>query len=67
MRAEAHCTIRPLEFWQGLFEAAAARRPGLLWELWVDTKRGVSGGETRAANFAAQAAPAISVPLWRLA
>ena len=63
----AHCTIRPLEFWRGLFEAAAARRPGLLWELWVDTNRGVPAGETRAANFAAQAAPAISAPLWRLA
>jgi hypothetical protein len=63
----AHCTIRPAPFWQALFEAAASRRPGVLWEVWLDTQRGVRAAETRLANFAAQTTPAVSAPLWRLA
>jgi hypothetical protein len=61
----AHCTLKPLEFWKGLFEAAAARRGPILWELWVDTRRDAAG-EQRVANFA-PAAPAIIPQLWRLA
>ena len=57
----AHCTLRPAAFWQALFEAAAAARPGILWELWVDVTR---GEDTRVANFPpANSAP--RVPLWR--
>jgi hypothetical protein len=29
----AHCTVRPPEYWNELFSAAAARRSELLWEL----------------------------------
>jgi hypothetical protein len=31
----AHCTIKPLAWWRELFEAAAARRPEVTWEVWV--------------------------------
>jgi hypothetical protein len=31
----AHCTIRPPEWWEGLFRAAGAKRPSLRWQLWV--------------------------------
>lgn len=31
----AHCTIRPPEWWEGLFCAASAKRPGVRWQLWV--------------------------------
>ncbi|MCC6532790.1 MAG: class I SAM-dependent methyltransferase [Burkholderiales bacterium] len=33
----AHCTIRPLAWWQERLEAATASRPGLVWEVWVQT------------------------------
>ena len=29
----AHCTIKPESWWQDLFSAAAARRPGVAWEI----------------------------------
>jgi hypothetical protein len=31
----AHCTIQPPEWWEGLFRAAGAKRPGVRWQLWV--------------------------------
>jgi hypothetical protein len=31
----AHCTIKPLGWWRQVFEAAAARRPEVTWEVWV--------------------------------
>jgi len=33
----AHCTIRPAAWWQALLEEAAARRPGIAWEVWVQS------------------------------
>lgn len=33
----AHCTVRPASWWRELLTRAAARRPGLLWEVWVQT------------------------------
>lgn len=33
----AHCTIRPPEWWREmLLQAAAAARPGLIWEAWLE-------------------------------
>ncbi len=31
----AHCTVRPVEWWQALMEPLAANKPGLKWEIWV--------------------------------
>src|SRR5262249_53391618 len=33
----AHCTGRPVGFWRGLFEPAAARASGVLWGGWAGT------------------------------
>jgi len=67
----AHCTIRPVEFWRGLFDKAAAATSGVLWEVWADTRRDAAREELRIANFeAAPAAPAAPapgrIPLWRM-
>ncbi len=32
----AHCTIRPIEWWQSVFGAAAADRPEVSWKLYLD-------------------------------
>jgi 2-polyprenyl-3-methyl-5-hydroxy-6-metoxy-1,4-benzoquinol methylase len=51
----AHCTVRAPEYWQALFEAAAARRPELLWEVRAYTKgqeADVRLGNTRSAELA---------------
>jgi hypothetical protein len=34
----AHCTIKPDAWWREIFERIAARRAGLLWEVWVDSR-----------------------------
>jgi hypothetical protein len=31
----AHCTIRPREWWEGIFRAAAAQRGGMTWEAYI--------------------------------
>lgn len=40
----AHCTIKPVEWWREVIEAAARRKPGIVWEVWlqapVTTPRG---------------------------
>lgn len=46
----AHCTIKPAGFWKSLLEASASRNPGLLWEVWLEEKRGAP--DERLANFA---------------
>lgn len=33
----AHCTIRPLQWWRELVEGVARRRPGVAWEIWVQS------------------------------
>lgn len=34
----AHCTIRPAAWWRSLIEHAAAQHPGVLWEVWVQSR-----------------------------
>lgn len=36
----AHCTIRPPAWWKALFEAAAAARGGVTWEVWINWQDG---------------------------
>ena len=46
----AHCTIRPPEWWNGLFDAAAARHGGVRWQAWLQKNsptRGVPIEELR--------------------
>jgi hypothetical protein len=47
----AHCTIKPVDWWQDLIRGIAARHPGLIWEIWVqsqvDTPQGKKGIEQR--------------------
>lgn len=33
----AHCTIKPVEWWREIIEAAAGRKPGITWEVWLQT------------------------------
>lgn len=33
----AHCTIRPMQWWTAVFEAAARNRPGTTWKLYLDS------------------------------
>lgn len=49
----AHCTVRPVEYWRALFEAAATRFPGVAWEMWADVQQGKAFSEVRCASFAA--------------
>jgi len=52
----AHCTIRPPDWWEALLKDAASRRPDVVWEVWVQSS--VEGGqekqysETRIGNAA---------------
>jgi len=65
----AHCTIRPVEYWRELFEkAAAAGASGVLWDVWADKPDGAATREEHIGNFEAQppAAPG-RTPLWRMA
>jgi len=36
----AHCTIRPPEWWREVLVRAAAARPGVLWETWLAEEDG---------------------------
>jgi len=36
----AHCTIQPVEWWRDVIQRAAAKRPGVIWEAWLEAKRG---------------------------
>jgi len=47
----AHCTVRPPQFWAELFISAANSHPGLLWEARAYTK-GSEGGDIRLGNAA---------------
>jgi len=42
----AHCTIRPTAWWQGMIERAAAERPGVIWEAWLEAELGSTERET---------------------
>jgi hypothetical protein len=62
----AHCTILPAATWEAIFGAAAARHPGILWELWADVRGADGRAEIRAGNFPAlPQAAAARPPLWR--
>ena len=34
----AHCTIQPSAWWEKLFSETAGRRPGIAWEVWVQSR-----------------------------
>lgn len=34
----AHCTIKPAAWWQAILGQASAGRPGLMWEVWLDSR-----------------------------
>ena len=42
----AHCTIRPLEWWQEQVEYFAQARPDLAWEIWIQSLDSSSGKPT---------------------
>ena len=41
----AHCTIRPGEWWQNVLREAADRHPGIKWQIWVQTIEIIDGGQ----------------------
>jgi len=51
----AHCTIRPPEWWESKFREAAADKPELIWEVWMDvpvqTATGAKLRELRVGSF----------------
>jgi hypothetical protein len=47
----AHCTVRPPQFWDELFISAANGCPGVLWEARAYTE-GSAGGDVRLGNAA---------------
>jgi len=50
----AHCTVKPPDWWRELLAATAARHPGIVWETWLDvpveTPDGVQWIEQRAGS-----------------
>lgn len=48
----AHCTVRPAQWWGQLFDVIGSNYPEVRWEVWVST-RGADGAlqEQRVANF----------------
>jgi hypothetical protein len=46
----AHCTVRPLEWWQALMAPLAARQPDLKWEIWVQFEEGSGYAEQKIGN-----------------
>ncbi|MCZ7565279.1 MAG: class I SAM-dependent methyltransferase [Burkholderiales bacterium] len=40
----AHCTIRPPEWWGELVGAVAGRHPGLVWEFWIQNREDLPEG-----------------------
>lgn len=50
----AHCTIRPVAWWEGLLGTVTAGHPGLAWEVWihsrVETPQGAQYVEQKVGN-----------------
>jgi len=50
----AHCTIKPVEWWSDIVGRAAAKHPGLVWEAWIqslaDTPQGLRYPEHKIGN-----------------
>jgi hypothetical protein len=40
----AHCTIKPVDWWHEHISAAAAHRPELVWEVWLQSLSQTPGG-----------------------
>lgn len=40
----AHCTIKPMAWWRDLIKGVAARYPGVVWEIWVQSRADGPGG-----------------------
>jgi hypothetical protein len=40
----AHCTIKPLAWWEDLIRTVATRRPQVDWEVWVQFRKEADGG-----------------------
>jgi len=36
----AHCTVRPLDWWRQIFEAAGRNHPQIIWKLFVEQHEG---------------------------
>jgi hypothetical protein len=34
----AHCTIKPAEWWEALFRQSGTQRPGIVWEAWIESQ-----------------------------
>jgi hypothetical protein len=43
----AHCTIRPVQWWESLLREASSRHPKLTWEVWVEFDEATSEGLKR--------------------
>jgi len=46
----AHCTIKPAEWWRAVFEEAGAGRPELKWEVWLDSRQDGQRVEEKVGN-----------------
>jgi hypothetical protein len=44
----AHCTVRPVEWWEDVIESSAANYPELLWEFWFESPGSVEGSVEKA-------------------
>lgn len=40
----AHCTIKPVEWWRDLVRTTAARHPGIEWEFWIQWREDTPQG-----------------------
>jgi hypothetical protein len=49
----AHCTIRPPQWWEALIVEVAGRYPGILWEVWITHRTGDAMREDRIGNVPA--------------
>jgi len=51
----AHCTVRPAQWWRDLFRSVAARHPDITWEVWVQSWiQTAQGGEAAEERFGSQ-------------
>jgi hypothetical protein len=41
----AHCTIKPVEWWSEAIEDVARKHPGIVWEVWIQSKIKTPRGE----------------------
>jgi hypothetical protein len=40
----AHCTIRPVDWWAALVRGVAGRHPGIAWEVWIEFQKSGPNG-----------------------